>query len=176
MLQDQENKKMIDYLLKLPARCIACVDESIKGIVTVSDTIRTTKQHAVMREIGKTMNRLYAIKGELRGSILEMDSDTSENDVEQIKKGFGFAAHGIDDLLNLVKDRDFGSMSLSTEASAKLALAKSKFENLSRMPNERILANPEEAQEINSFIIEMMAQGDVMIKRLDKRRETLDKI
>jgi hypothetical protein len=166
-------RETADWFLKLPEKLVTAVMGPREIYLDRRERIQKAKELAALREVGKIIQNLYLVKGNIFVALNEMQYQKDAGAVEYVRDLFMGAAEALGDICSVVSEIPLSSAQLGAEVSLEIAKAKKTYEALGDLPEEAIL-DDRRLLDILACLDEMRQTGDFLLRMLDGHRQHLD--
>jgi hypothetical protein len=165
-------RETADWFLHLPEKLVSAVMSPKEIYLNRHERIQKARELAALREVGKTINTLYATKGNIFVSLNRMQRERA-GDVRYVQDLFGRVARNLEDISSAVSEMSLSNAELAAEISFQIGKAKATYEALSDLPEEAIL-DDRRLLDILEDLDQMKAMGDMLLRMVDGHRKHLD--
>jgi len=169
----KELRETTDWLISLPENLVSAVLKPKEEFLQRRERIGKLKEIVELREIGKTIQRLYIFKGSIVVWIESVQSEKSIQDAKYVRQLFEEVRSGITRLRETVGETTITETALGTEAEVFLSRSEAAYKQLAELPDEAFI-HDEAIVEIAKLLEQLMDSANALISRLDEHRKLLD--
>jgi hypothetical protein len=167
----KEIRDSFDYLVRLPKLLVQQFFDIKDECYERRDRIRKQKEIVELREVGKSLLKIYSAKGDLSEKV--RGERISDEDVEMIRENLSFILIGLEDIESSLLETTFNDIQPIVTALNHLKKCRAVYSHLLTVPRDEFLLNSVQMK-ICLQVEELSDAGKAFIEELDSHRKLLD--
>jgi uncharacterized protein YaaR (DUF327 family) len=166
-------RESADWIMQLPEKMVKAIMNTKVALLNRRERVAKYKELAELREIGKSIQKLYAFKGNILLYANIMQRERNFEDIKEIRRLFASAVELLDDIWAAISETPISSMQLGTEAAQQIETAKTIFKKLRDLPDDALL-DDRQLLDILANVNYMAEAGKRLLMTVDAHRRELD--